>query len=265
MISIVIPLYNRSWSICRALDSACKYLDYINDGEIIIINDGSTDNSLQVIEDYIHNNYTDEGFIKVISYKTNRGVCHARNIGVKKANNDWILFLDSDDELINTGESSFKIISNYLNDGDVHFFACVNDKNEIVGSKLPGSNKVSLDNLIIKGTRGESIPIIKKSLLLKYPYEEDLLGMEGLTYLKMVKERGYATLHSIPLRKYFENHSDRLSSNNQMLMRSYDIYLGYKRMLKLFYKDIKLISLMIIFLKFIKSYARYKLAKMLKV
>ena len=99
MISIVIPLYNKEKAIVRTLDSvlAQTYKDY----ELIIVNDGSTDHSKQVVEDYIKSqiagtvtNYKSQ--IRLIN-KPNGGVCSARNRGIKEAKGEYIAFLDADD------------------------------------------------------------------------------------------------------------------------------------------------------------------------
>lgn len=87
-ISIVIPLYNKTNAIKHTLDSALNqtYWDY----EIIVVNDGSTDNSLEVVE-----SIKDER-VKIFTTK-NYGVSAARNYGISKATADYIAFLDADD------------------------------------------------------------------------------------------------------------------------------------------------------------------------
>ncbi|MWN05768.1 glycosyltransferase family 2 protein [Gilliamella sp. Pas-s95] len=90
LISIIIPVYNSSQFILSTLASleAQSYNNY----EIILINDGSTDNSLDILENYKkkHNN--------VILYnQKNSGVSVARNKGIELSNGEFITFLDSDD------------------------------------------------------------------------------------------------------------------------------------------------------------------------
>lgn len=87
--SIVVPLYNKDKYIQRCVDSILRqsYQYY----EIIIVDDGSTDNSLANL-----NLYSNNKKIRVISQK-NQGVSAARNKGVSEANNDYICFLDADD------------------------------------------------------------------------------------------------------------------------------------------------------------------------
>lgn len=94
-ISVIIPVYNAQRSIIRALDSVITQSNYSNEFEIIVVNDGSTDNSRNLIENYAskHIGYN----IKVIN-KENGGVSSARNVALKAARGKWIALLDSDDE-----------------------------------------------------------------------------------------------------------------------------------------------------------------------
>ncbi len=87
-ISVVIPLYNREKFISRAIESILNQTHSID--EIIVVDDGSSDNSLEVLKEF-------ENKIKIITQE-NRGVSSARNRGIKESSFDWITFLDSDDE-----------------------------------------------------------------------------------------------------------------------------------------------------------------------
>lgn len=90
-VSVVIPVYNAEKYLSDCLDSIVKQN---GDFEIIIVNDGSTDNSAKIIKEYA-GKYKN---IKVIS-QTNQGVSAARNAGIKIAQNRYITFVDSDDWL----------------------------------------------------------------------------------------------------------------------------------------------------------------------
>ncbi len=87
-VSVIIPTYNRAEYVTQAIDSvlAQTYTDY----EIIVVDDGSTDKTREVLEPYMDK-------ITYI-YQENIGVSVARNRGIKAAKGDWIAFLDSDDE-----------------------------------------------------------------------------------------------------------------------------------------------------------------------
>lgn len=90
-ISVIIPTYNRKDALIRAIDSVLSqtYTDF----ELIIVDDGSTDDTSLMFKD----NDNENGKIKYI-YQENGGVSKARNTGIKFAKGDFIAFLDSDDE-----------------------------------------------------------------------------------------------------------------------------------------------------------------------
>lgn len=89
-ISIIIPCYNAEQTLKKCLDSVA-HQDYSNI-EIIIVDDGSTDDSVKIYEEFHHK---DER-IKVIK-QNNSGVSKARNTGVNAATSNYICFVDSDD------------------------------------------------------------------------------------------------------------------------------------------------------------------------
>lgn len=89
-ISVVIPVYNVEDYLRECIESVI--MQSYQNKEIILVNDGSTDNSQQICEEY-QKKYS---YIKVIN-KANQGLSHTRNVGIKNATGDYILFLDSDD------------------------------------------------------------------------------------------------------------------------------------------------------------------------
>ena len=92
IISIVIPVYNMEKYLRECLESVCNQT--FNNIEIIIVNDGSIDNSKIIIEEYLEK----DSRIVFID-KENTGLSDSRNIGLKNARGKYILFLDSDDYL----------------------------------------------------------------------------------------------------------------------------------------------------------------------
>ena len=88
-ISVVIPLYNKKETVLRALNSVINQT--VLPEEIIVVNDGSTDSSAQIVDQLNHS------LIRLVS-QSNQGVSAARNLGIAVAKHDWIAFLDADDE-----------------------------------------------------------------------------------------------------------------------------------------------------------------------
>lgn len=94
IISVIIPIYNVEKYICDSIESIINQSIGVDKIEIILINDGSTDNSISVIKEYI-NNYKN---IKLINLKKSSGSAgKPRNIGIKEARGKYCIFVDSDD------------------------------------------------------------------------------------------------------------------------------------------------------------------------
>lgn len=91
LLTVVIPVYNTSMYLCRCVDSVLNQT--INNLRIIIVNDGSTDNS----EEIIKKKYMKHPNLEYIKLNKNIGVGNARNIGIEKTNTEYITFIDSDD------------------------------------------------------------------------------------------------------------------------------------------------------------------------
>lgn len=91
-VSIIIPVYNTEKYLRNTLESVINQT-YIDKVEIVIVNDGSTDNSEDIILEY------KEKYDEIIKYykKKNEGIAKARNFGIEKAIGEYILFVDSDD------------------------------------------------------------------------------------------------------------------------------------------------------------------------
>lgn len=103
--SIVIPLYNKQQVIKSTIDS-CISQDF-TDFEIVIVNDGSTDESANVVK------AIKDSRIRLVEQK-NSGPSAARNRGCAEAKGEWIVFIDADDLFLHTALSTFNdLITNY--------------------------------------------------------------------------------------------------------------------------------------------------------
>ena len=87
LVSVILPTFNRAWTVKEAIDSVlCQDYPHI---QLIVIDDGSTDNTLELLAAY-------ETDIMVL-HQANKGVSAARNAGIKKSHGQFIALLDSDD------------------------------------------------------------------------------------------------------------------------------------------------------------------------
>lgn len=123
MISVVIPIYNGEKYLEQCLDSVVMQQE--NPLEIILINDGSTDESLRICKEYAQRDLR----IRVID-KENTGVSDTRNLGISLAKGDYILFVDADDYLV---PDAINKIRNALEKHDfpnmmVYGFSCIGER-----------------------------------------------------------------------------------------------------------------------------------------
>lgn len=94
MISVIVPVYKTAKYIPQCLNSILTQT--YEDLEVIVINDASPDNSLDIVRRYA----AKDSRIKIIDKKVNEGVDRARFSGLKIAKGEWVAFVDSDDWLI---------------------------------------------------------------------------------------------------------------------------------------------------------------------
>lgn len=113
-ISVIVPVYNVEKYIKKCLDSLVNQT--LNGVEIIVVNDGSPDNSQKIIDEYT------KKYKNVKSYiKENGGLSDARNYGIKKATGEYISFVDSDDYIRN---DMLEIMYNYAIKEDLDVVVC---------------------------------------------------------------------------------------------------------------------------------------------
>lgn len=163
--SIIVPNYNKGKYINECLNSIINQT--FKNYEIIVVDDGSSDNSLEEIKKY-----------DVSLYHTNRlQAGGARNIGMKKAKGEYIVFLDSDDYLNN--ERVLEKLNNLIEDEDLIFFNYVMDKYGDISIVLDVDGDIS-DRIEKSRFLGAPTKCFKKSLI------DDMTFPEGQRYEDMI-------------------------------------------------------------------------------
>ena len=157
-VSVIIPNYNSQKYIAECLDSVLNQ-DYPNI-EIIVIDDGSTDNSLEEIAPYLDR-------VILITQK-NQGACVARNAGLNIATGEYIKFLDSDDYLASGIITSQVNKLNTLDNLSIVFgdLIEIHYNNFILRDYSKINPKPTIESLILSGLI-TSLPLHRKDLLLK--------------------------------------------------------------------------------------------------
>ena len=150
-ISVIIPIYNGGKYLNRSLKSVQDQT--MKEIEIIIIDDNSSDNSLEIIHKYMKNDKR----IKLIENKTNRKILYCKSIGVLNSKGKYIIVLDQDDMFIN--DDAFDIIYNVSEKYDLDILQF----NINFGHKITDKNKDNNNN-IINSINIENQPKLKNSL-----------------------------------------------------------------------------------------------------
>ena len=166
-VSIIVPVYNTSKYLNKCIDSIIKQT-YKNI-EIVLINDGSTDNSLEILKYY-------ESMDKriIVIDKRNTGVSDTRNIGISASTGEYIMFIDSDDFI---DENTIEIMLKYIIKKDVDVVRCncykylkngkkvIDNLYELSNKKIEKESYITLYNHFL--TREKQINCYTPLLLIK--------------------------------------------------------------------------------------------------
>lgn len=98
-VSVVVPVFNREKLVTRCLDSVCHQSQ--KPMELIVVDNGSMDNSVAVIKKWMEEN-KDSGIEFHLLTQLEKGACRARQTGLEKASGEYVIFFDSDDEMLPT-------------------------------------------------------------------------------------------------------------------------------------------------------------------
>lgn len=179
-VSIIVPVYNAEKTIERCLDSILKQITTFK-YEIIVIDDGSKDNSLKKIEEY-------KRFVKIIK-ETNGGPGKARNIGIKEAKADFLLFVDSDDYVANNFVDTFLKVQKKTN-ADMVICNFIRDiKGTLVKENKGEYKEYTKDfNDILMMEFHSCNKLIRKSIALNNLYPENMVFEDVVAISNMIVE-----------------------------------------------------------------------------
>lgn len=159
-VSVIVPIYNVEKYLHKCVDSILKQT--LTDFEIILIDDGSTDNSYKICHEYA----LKESRIQVL-HKENAGVSSARNLGLDNAKGEYIIFIDADDWILEDMLQNMyeKAIADNADIVYSDLKILFNEHTEVLHIAKYDSNKVNMLNNFIKSTFGTVVGmLIKRSL-----------------------------------------------------------------------------------------------------
>ena len=214
--SIVMATYNRAYCIENAINSVLK--QNFKDWELIIVDDGSTDNTEEVVKKYL-----DDKRIKYIKLQKNSGVNVARNRGYKEARGEWLFDLDSDNYLTDDG-----LIKRYEEVKRVNFdmikFLVKTPKGKVLKPKNYKVGFLNYKEVVCGKNSGEFTTVIKTELMKKYMWFEDINGGEAITWELIAKDLGKVYFSDKVVLIYNDEGEDRLSIRSKNFERIYKIY-----------------------------------------
>lgn len=217
--SIIIPTYNRAWCIERAIKSILAQ-DF-QGWEMIIVDDGSTDNTREIVEKYLSDTR-----IKYF-FKENGGVGSARNLGIKNAKGEMMVFLDSDDELV---KEALFVIKNSVDNFPSFSFFIFGTKDEDGKSMYFMEKKVNEihfeDYIENKKVFGEMCSCLKRKVFFdnnKLRFPEKVNGGEGLLWYNLIKKYPALCTDKI-IRIYHKDASNSLVRQNLDKKKALNIY-----------------------------------------
>lgn len=213
-ISVIVPVYNAEKWLNRCVDSILKqsYKEF----ELILVNDGSKDSSGEICDRYKEA----DGRVRVL-HKENAGVSEARNTGIDLATGDYIMFIDSDDEILDGFfENALNKIENtdwYLSD----FIEVVNGKRNVKeNNRKTLSGKITVAELYCGSEHdlwsinlwSPGCKLFKTSLIKEYNirFEKNLRMEEDVFFNVMYAER--AETAYVDEKDYYLYHKDNENS-----------------------------------------------------
>lgn len=240
--SIIIPVYNVEEYLDRCLKSILNqtYSNY----EVIIVNDGSPDNSDNIIKSYEKEDKRFKEYKKV-----NGGLSDARNYGLKYATGDYLIFIDADDYIENNYLEKVNDVLEKNKDIDVLKF-----KIKLVDE---GGNLIRMENGLNKEGVTSFDELVKLEFLepaWSYVYKLSFWKENNFTYLKGMIHEDFGLTPEILMKankiyylnsylyNYVQRNGSIMSSNNKEKLhkKAYDMLYQYDRLIKINYnKDTK--------------------------
>lgn len=197
-VSILIPTYNRENVIRKALDSALAQT--YRKVQIVVVDDGSTDNTRDVIKSY--------GQDIVYVYQKNRGIASARNTGLRHCTGDYIAFLDSDDYwLPQKLERQVAIFQDHPEYGMVACqCASIDAQGRFRQKNRPGRSGWVLESLFRKNFIRTSAAVVTKACIEAVgPFDETLRECEEYDLWLRIAARFQVGFINEPLAVYTDN------------------------------------------------------------
>lgn len=229
--SVIIPVFNRRQKLARAINSVFGLQKAADDFiEIVVVDDASTDASAEVARS--------AGVDRLIILEKNIGVTGARNRGIEDSSGDFLILLDSDDEL--TFDALLKIRQHFEANPATHilFGACIDRTGAVMHREKARLGEVTYRHFLANSAPGEFLPVVRREVFQKILFLERLRGFEGITWLQAARNGYILHYSSAVLRIYDKDGEDRLCRRQNILKGSARLARGWHYFMSEFGTDL---------------------------
>lgn len=204
--SIITAVWNRKGYILRSIQSVLNQDG--NDFEVVVFDDGSSDGTFELISTI------KDPRVRVGRSSVNRGVNHARNQAIKMAKGEWVIMVDSDDQLC---AGSLDIIREDIkrlgSNANLLFYGTKDKETQKLQSfAMKSEIEISYEDFIRhKKAGGELLPVVRRDIIKSESYQEDMMAFEGYLWLAILRKYD-GWVHNIGLLEVGKETNNRLSS-----------------------------------------------------
>jgi len=221
LISIVLTTFNSEKVIVETLNGILHQGFPLNLVELIIIDDGSRDSTLKIVQKFIAEYGNLFNNVKLIIHEKNYGVSRARNDGLKASKGDYILILDHD---VIMNENTLRVLYGYLSNAPQKVAAVVPLHINVCGSRLTKWFEKIASGKIMKTNAVTSCCLIRRQVVDEVGYYDETLGppftiYEDIEYGARVMRRGYE-IHLLGHHSVLHYTCEDIESSGEKLTRN---------------------------------------------
>ncbi|EOZ1713857.1 glycosyltransferase family 2 protein [Yersinia enterocolitica] len=231
-VTVFTPTFNRSHVLKRCYLSILE--QHRDDIEWLIIDDGSTDDTANVIKEFQNENKIKIKYI----YQDNSGKQAAWNKAVENADGDYFIGLDSDDALVVDSINKLLLLSNVLEDKEIIGIRAISVSSETLKPNncflSTVDKKSSWFDEFRSGIRGERIDFFKTKILKKYlyPINENIKFIPEIWFYSTVAKEYCFYYSSIPVRVFFDDEVTNRLSKSSIKKHAIGHYISRKALLE---------------------------------
>ena len=231
LVSVIIPTHNRAEMLNRAVNSVLAQT--MKDFELIVVSDGSTDNTQEVLEKI------KDQRVCFLKHESEKGAAAARNTGIQASRGRYIAFLDDDDEWLPTKlEHQVLVIQNAQREVGLvyHWMEYVRDGCVLETRKPTLRGYIFPEMLDKQAITNSSTLLLKREVLdIVYGFDETLWRGNDGDFIRRVTKHFHVDYVPEVLCKVYVGHNDRISTNNKQGIRNR--LAGVKKWLEKFESD----------------------------